>query len=318
MKILLTGFFGEGNLGDESILKAIFANIGSEHQLALTCGRQPSISGPKFLPRRGLRAWPDFLRQISNCDKAVFSGGILQDWSFEGITFFALRILAASIFNAPPALWGAGIGPIRRKSALRIAAKALKRVKTAWLRDMPSLALFEEVSGNNGNEGTDWTWHFDLAEASRPFANGPLGLNLRNWPYSDWQKTVETQMKHVDRHVIGIAARNSDLQTIKQFAARATLMAPASFEELGNICSGLSYGIAMRYHVALAMLRCGVPVKLLAYDDKVLNLATDADVELLSHNSLAGFKVARPGFITENKARFDTMKQAFKQYLDQR
>ena len=77
-----------------------------------------------------------------------------------------------------------------------------------------------------------------------------------------------------------------------------------------------SYGIAMRYHVALAMLRAGVPTKLIAYDDKVAGLAKEADVNLLSENNISDFKIAQPGFDEDNQYRFSQMQKAFAQFTN--
>lgn len=318
MKILLTGFFGEGNLGDESILRAIFSNIPSNNQVTLTCGKQPSISGPKMILRRGLKSWPQFLQSANACDKTIFSGGILQDWSFEGITFFALRILAASIFNAEPTLWGAGIGPIRKLAARKLASKALKRVKIAWLRDKESLSLFNQLGEKPGQLGADWSWNFELMKSSMAFSHAPLGLNLRNWPFTKWEGSVATQMKHVGRQIIGIPARASDTGVIKEFAPKATILAPASFSEVSELCQNISYGIAMRYHVALALIRSGVPTKLVAYDHKVRDLAEEAGIELLSKNSISGFKLARPEFEPVCKQRFSLMQNAFNEFVSKK
>ncbi len=319
MKILLTGFFGEENIGDEAILRAIFANLSEHDRLTITCGHHPALSGPRLLPRKGLTAWPEFLRALNSCDRAIFSGGILQDWSFDGTIFFALRILAASVFNARPSLWGAGLGPIRRLTTKKIAKKALSRIKTAWLRDEASVKLFKSLT-NNGNKtaaklGTDFSWHFPVDKSENAGLNGPLGLNIRNWPFSNWKPDLETQLKHVDRQILGIAARPGDQLVIKKLAPTATLLRPASFSGLANLCGNLSYGLAMRYHVALAMLRSDLPVKLIAYDVKVAGLASEANIELLSNNQLSDFRRAEPDFVYNNMGRYKAMQKAFKEFI---
>ncbi len=315
MKILVTGFFGERNFGDEAILSAIIGNLAKKHRLTLTCGQYPSVSGPRFITRRGLSAWPEYIYSLTQNDRVILSGGILQDWSYEGITFFALRILAASIFNAEPSLWGAGLGPIRRLAAGRVAAKALSRVKTAWVRDLKSLELFSELTGRSCNYGSDWTWFFPVRQARQAFGNAPVGVNLRQWPDGEWQNAVESQQKHIDRHVVGLPARPSDRQVIKQFFHAATLAEPGSFYEAAELCDNLSFAIAMRFHIALLVLRAGLPSKLIAYDEKVASLAAEADITLLNQNHVADFRVAAPGFIAANEARFAAMQAAFKEYF---
>ncbi len=315
MKIIITGFFGERNLGDEAILSALLSCLGSSHKLALTCGRFPSVSGPEMIARRGLRAWPQYLAALKQADRVIFSGGILQDWSFEGITFFALRLLAASIFSAEPSLWGAGLGPIRKLAARRIARKALSRVRVAWLRDRGSRDLFTELTDNPACLGTDWSWSFPVEPSALAYANAPLAVNLRPWPFSEWQSHVEAQQKHIDRQVIGVPARPSDIAVIKQFFQAATVFSPESFADAGRQCQRFSYAIAMRYHIALVMLRSGLPVKLIAYDDKVANLAKEAGVTLLSDNRVSDFRQAHSGFFTDNESRFAEMRREFTRYF---
>ncbi|MGM0600334.1 MAG: polysaccharide pyruvyl transferase family protein [Candidatus Rifleibacteriota bacterium] len=313
MKILLCGFFGEGNLGDEAILRAVYANIPAQAKLAVTCGRHLSMSGPAIITRKGLKAWPEYLQQAKESDLAVFSGGILQDWTFEGITFFALRILAASIFKAKPALIGTGLGPMRRLAARKISKKALSRVKYAWLRDKPSQELFAKLSKTQANLGTDWTWYFKPETSPMAFANGPIGINLRNWPYCRWQNRINAKLKHIDRKIIGIAARKSDFSMIKKLCPSSTLIKPETINELNLVCQNLSFGIAMRYHVALTMLRCGLPVALIDYDNKVANLADEAGVKLLKQGIVGDFKTAGPSFLSDNQSRFARMQSAFEE-----
>jgi polysaccharide pyruvyl transferase WcaK-like protein len=268
-----------------------------------------------MLARRGLLAWPDYLRALNECDRVVFSGGILQDWSFEGITFFALRILAASIFKVEPSLWGAGLGPIRRLAAKRITKKALGRVKTAWLRDLRSLELFDQLANVSGSLGADWSWFFPVKPTKLAFANAPIGVNLRHWDFSEWRPSVEAQSRHIDRHVIGLPARPGDKKVIKQLFPASTIIVPETFEAAGEICQNLSFGIAMRYHLALAMLRASLPVKLVAYDEKVRNLACEAGVALQEKSPVANFRQAQPDFFSKNHKRFDEMLIAFKEYF---
>jgi len=323
MNILLTGFFGEGNLGDDSILRAIFANLNKNDQLVFTSGNSPTISGPIPIKRKGFLSWPLFLNALKDSNATVFSGGILQDWTFDGTIFFALRILAAASFNKRPSLWGAGMGPIRSKAARRIAAKAINRLETAWLRDDFSIETFRRIKSQkanvNLNRGTDFSWHFKIEFLEKSQLNGPLGLNLRPWVFSsDWKKNIINQLKFIDRHMIGIAARKSDVATIKKYSPKATLLIPDSFQRSAQICRQLGCGIAMRYHIGLAMLRSGIPTKLIGYDPKVVNLAQKAGIELLKSNSLSGFKVANKDFLISEQKQYSSMQQAFKEYLTEK
>jgi polysaccharide pyruvyl transferase WcaK-like protein len=310
MKILLAGFYGEGNLGDETILQAICGSLPSGVRASVTSGSMAQGAAAP-LRRRGLASWPAFLQAAAASGHAIFSGGILQDWSFEGITWFALRILAASTLGCRPSLWGAGIGPIRSRWGRKIAARALQRVSIAWLRDSESVQLFDELASVKGFSGADWSWAVPVEWQSEPRLNGPLGLNLRPWKSAPLNEMVAHQLRLNERQIVGLAARREDLRAIKNLAPAASVLQPSSFSEFAEACNNLSYGLAMRYHAGLAMLRAGLPLKLAAYDSKVISLAADAGVLTLQQNRVADFRTAREGFCRENEARLQNMRQSF-------
>ena len=314
MKILITGFFGEGNLGDETILQAICNNLLPGIGSITTSGTQMQAQ-TRAIRRRGLAAWPAYLCAARESRFAVFSGGILQDWSFEGVTFFALRIIAASLMGCEPTLWGAGVGPLRSVGAKQIARRALRRVKIAWLRDAASVDIFNELAPCRATLGTDWSWNFPVKWQKEPPQNAPMGLNLRKWPSNGWREQMAHQLRHNERKIAGLAARKGDIQIIRELAPTASVFMPVTFVEFADICRNLSFGVAMRYHAALAMLRAGVPVKFVAYDSKVSALARSANILTLQQNQISDFRQAREGFCGENEERFALMQQAFKDML---
>lgn len=315
MKILLCGFFGEGNLGDETILQAIHNRLPAKCSTTVTSGRQ-MLHGGLAIRRRGILSWPAFMQALLENDAAIFSGGLLQDWSFEGVTFFALRIIAASLFRCKPTLWGAGIGPLRSAGSRKLAARALNRIETAWLRDETSLKIYKDLTGAAAGRGADWSWHFPV-NSSPKRENAPMAINLRQWENGDWRSQVAHQLRHSQRQLVGMAARRSDIEVIKELAPTASIVHPITFSEFADSCRNFSLGLAMRYHAALAMLRAGLPVKLVAYDNKVCELAGSAGVLTLSENQVSGFKQADPDFICNQQQKFSAMQNAFAVWLEE-
>ncbi len=309
MKILLTGFFGEGNLGDETILQAICSCLPAGCSAIVTSGSP--VPGPAApVRRRGILSWPAYLQAAASSRHAVFSGGILQDWSFEGVTWFALRLMAAAVMGCRVSLWGAGIGPLRSLWARHVVKRSLRHVSEAWLRDPESVRLFDELGPVSGRFGADWSWLFPVFwQETRE--NAPFGLNLRPWKSGNFAELLTHQLRHNERRIIGLAARRDDIGAIRSHAPAAAIIRPASFTEFASACGNLSFGLAMRYHAGLAMLRAGLPVKLAAYDNKVAWLAEDAGVLTLQQNQLTDFRRARQGFCEENSSRLQSMRQAF-------
>ncbi|MBI3038890.1 polysaccharide pyruvyl transferase family protein, partial [bacterium] len=186
MNFLLVGFFGEGNLGDEAILSGITKFIFPPNLLYVTSGTLKKTSDSLLIKRRGVFSWPEYLKTLKAVDRVFFSGGILQDWSLDGVTFFALRLIAARFFKKKPALWGAGIGPLRFGFTLGIAKRSLESVGVAWLRDVSSARLFTALTRKNANLGTDWSWALEPSINNMSSPRSYIGLNLRPWVEDCW------------------------------------------------------------------------------------------------------------------------------------
>ncbi len=162
MSLVCVGFFGEGNLGDEAILEGLLTRVPTHRPVYVTAGRHPLPSSladrVQGLPRRGVAAWPAFLAGLRQADQVVFTGGLLQDWSVDGVAFYALRLLAASLAGRRPSLWGAGLGPLRSAAARAVATRVLRRAHPVWVRDQASADLFQRLTGRAAHLGCDWSW----------------------------------------------------------------------------------------------------------------------------------------------------------------
>ncbi|MBF0500288.1 MAG: polysaccharide pyruvyl transferase family protein [Candidatus Riflebacteria bacterium] len=314
MKTLLVGFFGEGNLGDEAMLSGICRVAPDTSHFVVTSGSHPLPVKIPTIKRRGLNGWLDFLRVLPKTRRMVLLGGILQDWSIEGVTFYALRIMAARCLNIEISLWGAGLGPLRRMSARSFAGRALKKVDSAWLRDLDSQRLFLELTGRSAHLGADWSWAIPAPSRGKPDNSDSIGINLRPWFHEGWKNSAEERFRNLaDRQrAVAIAARSEDLRLLKSSFPGIDLRSPADFTELLECCSTLSEGWAMRYHVVLAMLRTGIPVVPLPYDEKVRSLCREAGIEAASIMPATTMpRVSSAGFLPMLTGRFEAMKKAF-------
>ena len=323
MHLLLTGFFGEGNLGDEAMLRGIMTAAGPHVSCFVTAGRLPLPGPVRRLPRRGITGWIGFLRTLPSVRRVVFLGGILQDWSFEGVTFYALRLMAARLAGKRPGIWGAGLGPLRRPAARALAEKALSGIRTAWLRDEDSRRLFADLTGREASLGVDWSWAtpFSARPCPRdvpPVTEAPLGINLRPWFSPCWEETVRRRLalSQAAGPLLGIAARDEDRRLLTRLLPDLPVRQPADFSDLMSLCATLREGWAMRYHVLLAMLRAGIPVVPLPYDEKARSLCREAGVDD-GIDPATEVPAQRPcaEFLPMMETRFTAMREAFATWL---
>ena len=316
MNALLVGFFGEGNLGDEAILQGVLSTLPPGHRISVTAGNHRQHQGPEYLPRQGLVAWHRFIRELQSSRHIWFAGGILQDWSFEGTTFFGLRVLAAHHLGKPPSFWGAGIGPFHRRSTRRFVSRVLRYPHPVWLRDKHSCDLYHALTGRTANLGADWSWAIPpCVSQQEKIAPGTIGMNLRPWFFNDWQHHLQMLSAGLPagKPQLGIAARPEDRRLMHRLVPHADIKDCDDFASLIGLSAQLCEGWAMRYHVLLAMLRAGIPVIPLPYDEKVRSLCEEAGISLPVDVRQAPFLAChpRPDFSETLLARFQSMKRAF-------
>jgi polysaccharide pyruvyl transferase CsaB len=132
VNILISGWYGNANLGDEAILYAIKESIRSEicnsNVCALTFNpsytkKYQQIDAVDQLPS-GIRSWVKSIlkgtlfKTISafmRCDVFILGGGgFLSDWQPEAPWFWLRQVLLAKIFGKKIMIYGIGAGPFIR------------------------------------------------------------------------------------------------------------------------------------------------------------------------------------------------------------
>ena len=116
----------------------------------------------------------------------------------------------------------------------------------------------------------------------------------------------------------GLAARKGDIKLLESIPNRVEILCPNTFVDFSQKCKNSSYGIAMRYHAALAMLRAGLPVKLVCYDDKVKDLAESAGMTLDNNSISLDFKAPPCDFFNNNEKLYEEMKKSFLDVIKQK
>ena len=116
-RLLLCGYYGEHNLGDDALLEVLLAQMPAGYQATVTA-HDGALVRQRFsvetVPRRSL---PLVLKALRRCRALVLGGGsLLQDsTSFKSLLYYAALIGAARLQDKPVLLWGQGLGPLQRR-----------------------------------------------------------------------------------------------------------------------------------------------------------------------------------------------------------
>ena len=147
LRILISGYYGFNNLGDEAILTSMQQALRMEHeQLALTVlSANPKLTESSHdvqaISRTDYKAiW----HALGENDLLISGGGsLLQDVTSSRSLQYYLLILAMSVVRRTPfMIYGQGIGPIRKAWNRRLTGWILQAAKVLTVRDQQS---FDEL-----------------------------------------------------------------------------------------------------------------------------------------------------------------------------
>ncbi|MBT9164245.1 MAG: hypothetical protein DDT23_00236 [candidate division WS2 bacterium] len=150
MKVVISGYYGFGNIGDEAILSVSINLLRSLLPdieitvLSAKAEKTASLFQVKAISRN------DFSLITSEVKKADLfisgGGGLLQDVTSRRSLYYYLALISlAQYYKVPTLLLAQGVGPLTSKSSLKLLSLVLKGVKSISVRDKPSATLLETL-----------------------------------------------------------------------------------------------------------------------------------------------------------------------------
>jgi len=146
--LLLAGYFGAGNLGDDAILLGFVQGLGDTgHNLTVMSGNPDETSrsyGLRSIDRRDTNA---FKKALDECDALVFPGGsIFQDASsVKSVAYYGQLVKSAKAKGKKVIFLGQGVGPLDGFLSKRWAASAFNMADAVAVRDPGSLTLLQSL-----------------------------------------------------------------------------------------------------------------------------------------------------------------------------
>ncbi|PJB77877.1 MAG: polysaccharide pyruvyl transferase CsaB, partial [Candidatus Aquicultor secundus] len=148
-KVLISGYYGFGNTGDEAILSAMITSLRSEIP-------NVDITVSSFHPHEteagyGVKAIPrsikDIRRTLRKSDLFISGGGgLLQDvTSGRSLAYYCLLLILARVERVPVMIYGQGIGPIKRFFSKFLVKLAISGCNVIAVRDEGSKRVLEKI-----------------------------------------------------------------------------------------------------------------------------------------------------------------------------
>ncbi len=321
-KVLVSGYYGFHNAGDEAILYALVDGLRSlRPDVEITVlSQDPAHTartyGVAAVRRADLKAVAGAMRKTDLFISG--GGGLLQDTtSLASLQYYLGLIVLARLMGRKVFLYAQGIGPLRSRVGRVLTSAVLNRVNMITVRDEESGGLLEAIGVSKppvkvtadpvlGLElKREWVEKGRRILAGLGLEPGKLaGVSVRPWP---GQETVISRIAGLAewldsrgwRVVLLPFHRRVDREACLQVAARTTAGVTVvndemSVGELAGVCAHLGLAVGMRLHFLVFASLAGVPPVAIAYDPKVerflerLGLQTALPVEGLTLRGLQG------------------------------
>jgi polysaccharide pyruvyl transferase CsaB len=294
--VLLAGYFGFGNLGDELLIRAALENLD---ELGIPPERTAILSNDLDGTRNrfGVDAFDRW--KISSVARAVSSsrslllpgGGLFQDsTSVKSCVYYWGLVRTAVPRSLPVAALGQSVGPLSRALSKCLTKNAFSRCKYAAVRDNASREMLSSM-GIASEVMPDPVFGLAVPEVER---GGAVLVNVR--PSRGGREAIDVvanaarsceeagaelrcvAMSDEDESVMSALQNSGDLP-------RCGVSAPRSLDEFSAAAAGAGFAIGMRLHFGILSMMSGLRVAMFPYDPKVLCFARDWGAELLNRGN---------------------------------
>ncbi|MBR2895458.1 MAG: polysaccharide pyruvyl transferase family protein, partial [Oscillospiraceae bacterium] len=148
--ILISGYYGFNNIGDESILRTVIDNLREKlGEIDITVlSQNPAQTSEKYGVKSAARmSLPEIWKAVKGCDLLLSGGGsLLQDaTSGRSILYYLFILRLAQLMGKKTFIYSQGIGPITSRQNRRFTAHVLRRTSGIVVRDSKSRDLLLEI-----------------------------------------------------------------------------------------------------------------------------------------------------------------------------
>ena len=314
--VLLLGYYGFGNLGDELLAEASIAalercSINKKRIAVLTADCQ------KYKEKFQIVAFNRWsLREIiCACFKSKMlilgGGGLFQDSSsVKSCVYYFAVVLIARILGAKAAAVGQSVGPLKSAFGRFLTAKAFNLCSHISVRDKNSADLLESF-GVKSNIVNDLVMSLKLTNVHDE--NPVLLFNVRGGYSSAQALAVKECCRIADNlkvRVRGIALSDEDFEELSRLHENGRIKLESVIkienrDDFAAATAGAVGAVGMRLHFIVLCVISEIPVIGCAYDPKVSGFCDLAGIDCADEKENAAMKKAVKNFICNAQETID-------------
>ncbi len=306
MHIVLSGYYGFDNVGDDAILLSIIQGLKKwQHDIEITVlSNNPSATEQTYGVKAVNRWKMKEIHQLLKTADGLISGGgsLMQDQTgMKTIPYYAGVIQIAKWLKKPVFVYAQGMGPINHTLSKFIVRKTFNKVDQITIRDKASQTLLTEIGVrkeakivpdpvmglNGGDFHCEWLEHESLT------AESYISVSVRDWPSTIAYKekiahSLDQLVRQGEQIVFLPMHGEHDFKTSQEVAAlmqEKSLIAPSdlTIEEKIAVIGQSQLLIGMRLHSLIFSAIYATPFIAISYDPKIDAFADIVDQPVIGH-----------------------------------
>lgn len=292
MQVVLCGYYGYGNGGDEALLAALLQMLPPQASPLVLSGDPEATQRLHGVPACDRHHPPSVWRALRASQGFIWGGGsLIQDATSALSPFYYVGWMAiAQRLGLKTVAWGQGIGPLKRRTSQWLAKTSFRGCTAVSVRDSASAEVSRQW-GIKALQAPDPVWALEavaMPEVS-VLAARRVAIVLRSHPQlTPTRLAVLTEALRQFQQVSQTLLLLLPFQASQDLAIAQTLHAQlgevsrvmqiSDPRQLKGAFRGVEMAIAMRLHGLIMAAAEGCRCFALSYDPKVSQLARDLDL----------------------------------------
>ncbi|MEW9502277.1 polysaccharide pyruvyl transferase CsaB [Jeotgalibacillus marinus] len=305
MRIVLSGYYGFDNVGDDAILYAIIHSLKEyDPQVEIVVLSQNPKETEEIYHVDSVKRWSikEITKALKNADCLISGGGsLLQDKTGrKSIPYYAGVMKIAQWLNKPVFVYAQGMGPFKSKINQLIIKNTLQSTKILTVRDSQSKQLLEKIGVtkpiqivpdpvigiDTSNFRSDWM-------ESKNFSQRTITVSIRDWSddlsYLDEIALALDELSGKGYIIILVPMHGErDQKTsnrVKEMMKQEVFIAPhnSSIQEKMAIIKASDVLLGMRLHALIFASVGFTPFVAISYDPKVDSFASIVNQEVVGN-----------------------------------
>ncbi|MBD2625179.1 polysaccharide pyruvyl transferase CsaB [Trichormus variabilis] len=292
MRVLLSGYYGKGNGGDEALLATLLQMLPPDVTPVVLSGNPEETHRRYGVECYNRMAFLQVIKALRSCDAFIWGGGsLIQDVTSVISPFYYGGLMAlAQVMGLKTVAWGQGIGPLLRPQTRFLAKRNFAGCTKVSVRDRSSSSLLSDWSIPH-ILAPDPVWALkskpvpELADLPKP----RIAVTLRNHP-----QLTETRLANLTLALVNLQRetqafilllpfqKSEDLGIAEKIQTQlkdvSKIICLEDPQLLKGVFCGVEMSIGMRLHSLIMAASEGSRCFALSYDPKVNRLMEDLEI----------------------------------------